>query len=181
MTAYEAAPATPVRWWLPLIEGILAIVVGLLFFTQPVVTSLGFVLGLGIYWFFLGVIDLVRALLGPHALGLEAVFGHRRHPGRRHDRFRHDGPEPSARHRIRGRLDLYDRGRPDGHHLRIVALVYAFRGGGWWPGVLGGFGILFGLVLLANPLGATLALPWTLGIVLIGVGIMLIVAAFRLR
>ncbi len=181
MTAYEAAPATPVRWWLPLIEGILAIVVGLLFFTQPLVTSLGFVLGLGIYWFILGVIDLVglfwdrtrwgwklfSGIVGILAGGMivSGMMG-QNHP------LGTAFAVGSTFTIVVGLMGII---------YGIVALVYAFRGGGWWPGVLGGFGILFGLVLLANPLGATLALPWTLGIVMIGVGIMLIVAAFRLR
>jgi uncharacterized membrane protein HdeD (DUF308 family) len=63
----------------------------------------------------------------------------------------------------------------------IIALVDAFRGGGWWSGVLGGLGIVFGLVILANPLASTLALPVSLAIVLIGGGIATVVAAFRMR
>ena len=180
MTAavYEAPP---VRWWVPLVEGILAILIGIWFFTQPVATSVGFVLAIGIYWFVVGVIDLVRlfwdrtrwgwklfsgivgilaggmivsGILGQnHPLGTAFVVG-------------------STFTIVVGLMGII---------YGIIALVDAFRGGGWWSGVLGGFGILFGLVLLANPLGATLALPWTLGILLIAGGIFLIVLAFRLR
>ena len=74
MTATTASPAAPVRWWLPLIEGILAILVGIWFFTQPVATSVNFVLAIGIYWFVVGVIDIAAAVLGSHDVGLEAVF-----------------------------------------------------------------------------------------------------------
>jgi len=63
----------------------------------------------------------------------------------------------------------------------IMALIDAFRGGGVWAGVLGGFAILFSLLVLVNPLATTLALPWTLGILLLAWGIFLIVAAFRMR
>ena len=60
MTATAASPAAPIRWWLPLVEGIIAILIGILFFTQPVVTSLGFALAIGINWFIVGVFDIVR-------------------------------------------------------------------------------------------------------------------------
>ena len=45
-TAVYSAP--PVRWWVPLVEGILAILIGIWFFTQPVAMSVGFVLAIGI-------------------------------------------------------------------------------------------------------------------------------------
>ena len=61
------------------------------------------------------------------------------------------------------------------------AVVDAVSGGGWWSGVLGAMGMLFGFVVLAHPLAATLTLPWSLGILLIAGGSFLIVAAFRLR
>jgi uncharacterized membrane protein HdeD (DUF308 family) len=38
MTTTAAAPSTSSRWWLPLVEGILAILLGLMFLTNPAVT-----------------------------------------------------------------------------------------------------------------------------------------------
>ena len=59
MTATATAQATPTKWWFPLVEGILAILLGLMFLANPAITSVGFVFGLGLYWFIVGVFDLV--------------------------------------------------------------------------------------------------------------------------
>ena len=42
MATTATAQAAPVRWWLPLILGILGILVGLSFLANPAVTSVGF-------------------------------------------------------------------------------------------------------------------------------------------
>ena len=169
------------HWWLPLILGILGILVGLSFLANPAVTSVGFVFGLGLYWFAAGIIDLIRlfwdrtlwgwrlftgiigiiagawivsGIMGQgHPLGTAFAVG-------------------SAFTWVLGIMGII---------YGIIALVGAFQGGGWVPGVLGAIGIVFGLVILANPLATTLALPFSLAIVLIGGGIATIVAAFRMR
>jgi uncharacterized membrane protein HdeD (DUF308 family) len=166
---------------LPLVEGILAIVLGLLFLANPVTTAVSFVLGLGLYWFVVGVIDLIRlfwdrtawgwrlfsgiigilagglivsGILGQnHPLGTAFVVG-------------------STFTFLLGALTIA---------YGVIALIAAFRGEGWWPGVLGAIGIVIGLLMLFNPLPATLALPWSLGIVFVAGGIFLIIAAFRMR
>jgi uncharacterized membrane protein HdeD (DUF308 family) len=181
MSTMAAAPAKSSRWWLPLVEGILAILVGLMFLTSPAITSVSFVFGLGIYWVIVGVADLVRifmdrtywgwrlfngilgilvgglivtGILGQnHPLGTAFVVG-------------------SAFTLLVACLTIV---------YGVIALIAAFRGEGWWPGVLGAIAILFGLLMLFNVWVATLALPWSMGIVLIGGGIFLIIAAFRMR
>ena len=181
MTTAAVVPATSNRWWFPLVEGILAIILGLMFLANPAVTSVGFVLGLGLYWFTVGVIDLVRlfwdrtywgwklfsgiigilagglivsGILGQnHPLGTAFVVG-------------------STFTFLLGALTIAYGG---------IGLIAAFRGEGWWPGVLGAIGIVIGLLMLFNPLPATLALPWSLGIVFIAGGIFLIILAFRMR
>src|SRR6478609_2801180 len=60
MSAVAVAPTSPTRWWYPLVEGIFAILLGLLFFANPVMTSVSTVLGLGLYWLFLGIMDIVH-------------------------------------------------------------------------------------------------------------------------
>jgi uncharacterized membrane protein HdeD (DUF308 family) len=69
----------------------------------------------------------------------------------------------------------------DGIIIGIVSLVQAFKGGGWGVGILGVLSILFGLILVANPLIGAAALPWVLGIFGIFGGLFAIVMAFRLR
>ena len=63
----------------------------------------------------------------------------------------------------------------------IVALIAAFRGGGWGAGVMGILGIVFGLLILGNKVIAAASLPFALGIVFIFAGIFMLVAAFRSR
>ena len=140
MTTMAAAPAKSGRWWLPLVEGILAILLGLMFLASPAITSMAFVFGLGFYWVVLGVVDLVRifmdrtywgwrlfngilgilvgglivtGILGQnHPLGTAFVVG-------------------SAFTLVLACLTIV---------YGVIALIAAFRGEGWWPGVLGAIG-----------------------------------------
>ena len=63
----------------------------------------------------------------------------------------------------------------------IVALIAAFRGGGWGAAIMGVLGILFGLLILGNTLIAAASLPIALGILFIFGGIFMLVVAFRMR
>ena len=47
--------------------------------------------------------------------------------------------------------------------IGIVGLIQAFMGGGWGAAVLGILSIIFGIILLANPLIAAATLPFLLG------------------
>jgi uncharacterized membrane protein HdeD (DUF308 family) len=181
MTTTTVTSARSGRWWLPLVEGILAIVLGLMFLTNPAVTSVGFVLGLGLFWFVVGIIDIVRlfwdrtywgwklftGILGILAGGLivSGILGQNNPLGTAF-------VVGSAFTFILGIITIA---------YGVIGLVAAFRGEGWWPGVLGAFGILFGLLVFLNPWAATMALPWSLGIMLIAGGIFLIIAAFQMR
>jgi len=65
----------------------------------------------------------------------------------------------------------------------IIALVMAFKGGGWGMGALGVIGIIFGVILMANYMapGMGLSLIWVASIwALIG-GLFMIVRAFQQR
>jgi uncharacterized membrane protein HdeD (DUF308 family) len=141
----------------------------------------GFVLGLGLFWFVVGIIDLIRlfsdrtywgwrlfsGILGILAGGLivSGILG-QNHP------LGTAFVVGSTFTLVLGIMTII---------YGVIGLIAAFRGEGWWPGVLGAIGILFGLFMLANPLATTLALPYSLGIVLIAGGIFLIIAAFRMR
>ena len=46
MTTAAVVPARSGRWWLPLLEGILALLLGFMFLRNTAVTSVSFVLGL---------------------------------------------------------------------------------------------------------------------------------------
>ena len=181
MSAATTVRGTDTRWWFPLVLGILAVLVGISFLVNPPLTSIGFVFGLGIYWIAAGILDLVRIFQDQTLWGwrlLTGVIGILAGVWILSGMLGQDHPlgtafaVGSAFTWLLGLMGII---------YGIVAIVGAFRGGGWVPGVLGAIGIVTGLILLANPLSATLALPVSLAIVLIAGGIAVIVAAFQMR
>ena len=65
--------------------------------------------------------------------------------------------------------------------IGCIALVQAFRGAGWGAGILGVLSIIFGLLILANPLVSAALLILLIAIVAILGGIAAIFLAFRMR
>jgi uncharacterized membrane protein HdeD (DUF308 family) len=63
----------------------------------------------------------------------------------------------------------------------VGGLIQAFQGGGWGAGILGVLVIVFGIIVLLNPLIGVIALPFVLGGFMLVGGIAAIVASFRLR
>ena len=57
----------------------------------------------------------------------------------------------------------------------------AFKGGGWAAGILGALSIIFGIILLLNPVASAVALVFVAGGFAIVGGIASIVMAFRYR
>jgi len=55
-----AAPIPTSNWWVFLLEGIAAILIGLLLLTDPAATVVAITIFLGFYWLFVGVLELVR-------------------------------------------------------------------------------------------------------------------------
>jgi uncharacterized membrane protein HdeD (DUF308 family) len=181
MVAAATAQAPSTRWWFPLLLGILAILVGISFLAAPAITSVGFVFGLGLYWIAAGILDLVQLIwdrtqwvwrLASGVLGifvgawiLSGMLG-QDHP------LGTAFAVGTAFTWILGFLGLI---------YGVIGIVRAFQGDGWVPGVLGTLGIVFGFIVLIDPLSATLALPFSLGILLIAGGGATIVAAIRMR
>lgn len=50
-------------WWLVFLEGLMALLVGWLLLSRPVVTTLFLIQFLGLYWLMVGILDVVRALV----------------------------------------------------------------------------------------------------------------------
>ena len=63
----------------------------------------------------------------------------------------------------------------------IVALIGAFTGKGWGVGILGLLSIIFGGLILAEPVAATIAVPFVFGLIGIVFGFAAIVGAFMVR
>lgn len=181
--AAMAAPK-PVKWWVPLVIGILAIIVGLLFLMKPVYTSAIAVGLLGLYWLVLGIVDIIRIFQDRTAWGWKLFTGiiaiiagglilSNYIGGSTLDKLATTMMVGVALTWVIGFLAII---------YGIVALIAAFRGGGWVLGLVGVLGIIFGMIIaFGRTLLAATGLPIAIGIFLIAEGIILIVSAFRVR
>jgi uncharacterized membrane protein HdeD (DUF308 family) len=163
-------------WWVFLLQGIAAIILGILLLTNPAATLVAFVIFLGFYWLFLGALELVRvfvddtvpwywsALLG--ILGIVAGLLVLQHP------LFAAIVLPATLVIWLGILGLV---------IGVIEIIGAFSGGGVGSFILGVINILVGLLLLGSPGLATLAVPFVFGILLLIEGIALIVWALRIR
>ncbi len=163
------------HWWLVLVQGIAAIILGAFLLFRPGVTIATLIFFLGLYWLISGVITLVSLLWNREQWGLKLITGT---VGIIAGLFIVRNPiisafvVPAAYAFFLGILGIV---------LGIGQLIQAFRGGGWGIGVLGVMSIILGFLLITNPVIAGLSLAFLLGILLIVGGIIALFAAFRLR
>ena len=183
--AATAAPARTTRWWIVLVEGVLAIILGLVLLTNPIKASGALVLALGLYWIIIGILELVGLFRDRSAWGWKLFVGVVALLAGGFIVGGFIGDDASVKSMLGTTAAV-------GFALTwvigfmaimygIVALIAAFRGGGWGAGIMGGLGILFGILILANPVAATVGLPVALGILFIFAGIFMLVAAFRMK
>ena len=163
-------------WWVYLLQGIAAVLIGVLLLTDPAATLLALVVFLGFYWLFTGVLELVRMfvdrsvswvwslLLG--ILGIVAGVLVLNHP------LFAAVILPTTLVIYLGVLGLV---------IGVVEIIGGFSGGGIGSFILGVINILIGLLLLGSPMMAALAVPFVFGILLLIEGIALIIWAFRVK
>ncbi|MDV2482773.1 hypothetical protein F8E02_12375 [Methanoculleus sp. Wushi-C6] len=171
---YESGAAMAPSRWLVLLLGVIAVIFGVLFFIYPVQTLTLLVTFLGLYWFFNGIVALIGLFTDSTGRGWKLLVG------------------------ILGVLagilvltyPLYSAVLiptvlaiiigVEGLIIGAVYMVQGFSGSGWGTGILGILSIIFGLVLIANPLVAAVGLVLLLaGLAIVG-GIAAIVVSFRL-
>jgi len=173
----SSAIEQPVRfpWWATLIQGIFAILIGILLLTYPGATTLVIVQFVGIYWLVTGIFSLVGIFIDQSMwgwklfagiIGILAGLTIMRHP------LWSTIMLPTVLVIFLG---------IDGLIIGAVGIFAAFKGGGWGAGILGALSMLFGLILLFSPFVTALALPWVYGVLGIAGGIAAIFAAFRQR
>lgn len=169
-------------WWLMLIQGIAALVVGIALLwspgkSNPAQVYLILVWFLGFWWLIQGIIDIVYMFVDRTAWGWKLFMGVVSIIAGSYIMM-----YPVATALMLPRLFVLVLGIW-GLVYGIVLLLMAFRGGGWGAGILGVLGILLGLVLMGNysvP-GMGLSFLWAAAVFAVIGGIVLIVQAFRVR
>jgi uncharacterized membrane protein HdeD (DUF308 family) len=162
-------------WWLVLLEGIFAAVFGLLLLTAPAATLLFLIQVFGFYLFLGGTFRIVSIFTSPSSwgwklagglLGIIAGILVLQHP------LLSAIAIPAVVLYVLGFLSIVE---------GVFELIAAFQGSGWGIGILGILRIVFGIILVLNPLIGVVALPFILGAFMLVGGIFAIVASFRMR
>lgn len=172
-----AASVSSTPWWVVLLEGIFALIIGLFLIIEPAITSVFLVTALGFYFLISGVIDIVRIFTGrtdiswgwllfSGIVGIIAGLAVLRHP--------------LYATILTGNILVilvasfaFIRG--------ILGVILAFTGGGWGIGILSALSIVISILLFANLLVVTAFLPFIIaGFLIIG-GIVGIVYSFTVH
>jgi len=168
-------------WWLTLISGILAMIIGgiLLWGTSEakVDTYLILVVALGIYWMMEGIFNIIWLFLDHSMWGWKLFVGIVSIIAGFYI-MAHPVISALALPKIFALfLGIW------GLMYGVILLISAFMGGGWKAGLLGALGIIFGLALMFNyyALGMGLAMLWSAAVLAVIGGIIMIVQAFRQR
>jgi len=175
VSTYAGRRGESLPWWLVLLEGIVAALFGLLLLFAPGATLLFLVQVLGLYLFIAGLFRIIGIFVDSSLWGLKLAAGVLcilagilvlRHP------MWSGVLVPTVLVFYIGFLSIFQGG---------IGIYLAFRGGGWGIGVLGALGILFGLILVSNPIIGVATLPLALGIFMLAGGVVAVGQAFRMR
>jgi uncharacterized membrane protein HdeD (DUF308 family) len=175
MTTYAESEGATFPWWLVLLEGIFAGIFGLLLLTAPAATLLFLVQVFGFYLFLGGIFRVVSLFTDSSSwgwklvgglLGIIAGIAVLQHP------IWSTVIVPTYIIYIIGFIAIVE---------GVVELIAAFQGSGWGLGILGILRIVFGIILVSNPLLGVLALPIVLGALMLVGGIFAVVVSLRMR
>lgn len=173
--ATMTSEAKLVPWWVVLIEGIAAIIIGVLLLVNPRISTAVLIQFLGIYWFIVGIIDIVRIFMDSSMwgwklfsgiIGILAGIAIIQYP------LWSSLLVPTVLVWVFGFFGII---------IGVIGLIQAFQGAGWGAGILGILSILFGLLLIFNAFNASLTLPFIFGILGVVGGLAALVMAFRMR
>jgi uncharacterized membrane protein HdeD (DUF308 family) len=179
MTTAEYAIESPVPsswWWVVLLEGIAALIVGILLITDTTSTLVTLTIFLGVWWLIGGIFDLVRVFMdrtnwGWHLasgiLGIVAGLLIVRHP------LTAAFLLPATVVWALGFLGIA---------IGIINIIRAFQGGGWGSAIMGVLSLILGALLLAGNVvtSAGIIVGIAAGCAIVG-GIFAIIMSFRLR
>ena len=135
-------------WWLTLINGILALIVGAVLLWAPVKDKVDvymlLVWFLGFYWLFRGIFDIVYMFIDHTAWGWKLFMGIVGIMAGSYILM-----YPVASGLVLPKIFVLVLGIW-GLMEGIVLLIMAFKGGGWGAGVLGALSIIFGIALIVE-------------------------------
>jgi len=184
MTTAASAVQTQTKqrpWWLTLISGILAVIIGATLLWgglgTKVQTYMLLVTFLGIWWMVQGIFDIIAIFIDHSMWGWKLFIGI---------------VSLMAGYYIVSYPIVSAIALPKifvlvlgiwGLMYGIILLIMAFQGGGWGAGILGVLGIIFGISLMANyyVLGMGLAMLWTAAVFAFFGGFVMIFQAFKQR
>ena len=175
MTTYAESEGATFPWWLVLLEGIFAGIFGLLLLSAPTATLLFLVQVFGFYLFLGGIFRVVSLFTDSSSwgwklvgglLGIIAGIAVLQHP------ILSTVIVPTYIIYIIGFIAIAE---------GVIELIAAFQGSGWGLGILGILRIIFGIILVSNPLLGVLALPIVLGALMLVGGIFAVVVSLRMR
>jgi uncharacterized membrane protein HdeD (DUF308 family) len=165
----------PAPWWLVLIEGIFAVIIGVSLISAPAMTITIIVQVLGLYWLLGGILAIVSLFINQTNWGWKLVGGLLgilagilvlRHP------LWSTVLVPATLVLVIGIGGIF---------IGLIDLVRAFKGAGWGTGALGALSLFLGVILLLHPVQAAFASATVVGILAIVGGIVAIIMAFRGR
>jgi uncharacterized membrane protein HdeD (DUF308 family) len=162
-------------WWLVLLQGIVALILGIVLLVWPGVTLVLLVTFVGVYWLGTGVLAIVSIFIDRTNWGwklLSGVLGILAGLVVLFYRLYSVVILPALLTIFIGIWRLV---------IGVIALVQAFRGAGWGAGVLGVLSIIFGLLFLANPLVSAALLILLVAVFAILGGVAAIFLAIRMR
>ncbi len=163
-------------WWIFLLQGIAAILLGLMLLTNPGATLVALTTFLGFYLLITGVLALVRVFVDRSTSRLWSVLSGivgilagvfvLNHP------LLAAVTVPALLIIVLGFEAL---------SMGVFEIIRGFQGGGVGAFILGVINALIGLLLLVRPMGAALAVPFVLAMLLLIEGVGLLIWAFRAR
>ena len=174
--ASVALPRQPNVWWLLLLHGIAALLLGTLLVSAPAATIASLATFLGFFWLIGGVLSLVRVFVDRSVpwiwsllsgiLGIVAGLFVVNHP------MIAALVVPATIVVLLG---------VDGLVMGVFEIIRGVKGGGMGAYAMGAANILIGVLLLARPLSAALAVPFIFGVILLIEGVGLLYLAFKAR
>ena len=174
-TAVSVTARSSMPWWVTLIQGIAAVVIGGLLMFQTVTTTVVLILFFGWWWLISGIFEIGSIFVDRTAWGWRLFTG-----------------------LLSIVAGAYIIGSPllgaavvvgvatlilgiNGMIIGVVDIIKAFQGAGWGKGLLGVLSFVVGAYIAFNFEKFMLMLPWVWGLFAAAFGIAAIVMAFQIK